>query len=359
MTEFRSLARALTIPLVTLAPGTAFAHVGEGGTASLDDLPHAWGFDPLIWALTAIAAALWFRGLWIRRRTPIGLWRAMAFPAGLAAVFVALQSPVDAVASHLYRMHQIQHGLLRMIGPLLMLAAVPHATISAGVPRRMRKGLVSWAAGSNVLRATGRLLTRPVTATALFILVAWFWQIPPMHNASVLNEALHYVMHVTMLVGGILFFWVLLDPRDAPKGAPHGRRAVMLAVAFLAQIVLGALMTMKPMVLYPAYDILGRMPGIAPLTDEIAGGFIQWAPSCMMFLPALFLVVYHWNGLEERRWARMSRSNSAALAMPQTAEEMWMAVRAKNARLGLSLAMIPVALILAVYGVIETIEVMA
>ena len=29
------------------------------------------------------------------------------------------------------------------------------------------------------------------------------------------------------------------------------------------------------------------MPGIAPLTDEIAGGFIQWAPSCMMFLPAL------------------------------------------------------------------------
>lgn len=136
----------------------------------------------------------------------------------------------------------------------------------------------------------------------------------------------------------------------------------MLAAAGLSQIAIGALTTLKGSIYYPAYDMVGRLWHIAPLTDEATGGFLIWAPTCMMYLLAVFVVVHRWNGAEERFWRREGmrrRSNSMALMMPETAEELWLAVAAQNRRIGLSLGAIPILLVLSVFALVETVRVLS
>jgi len=70
-----------------------------------------------------------------------------------------------------------------------------------------------------------RALSQPVICTLLYAGTLYAW---------------HYLMHVTMLASGLLFFWRVFDPRPAPWGTPFHQRLVMLGAAIFANIPLGA-----------------------------------------------------------------------------------------------------------------------
>jgi putative membrane protein len=169
--------------------------------------------------------------------------------------------------------------------------------------------------------------------TALFIAALYVWQYPPYHNAAILNDGIHYTMHVTMLAAGLLFWWRIFDMRPPPMGLGYGTRLMMLWIATLAQIGLGAYTTLKSEVLYPAYDVIGRLFDVNPLTDETIGGFIIWVPSSMMCLLAAILVIHLWGVQEtradEKRLA-WSALNSAGLRYPTTGAELVAQARPKN-----------------------------
>ena len=266
------------------------------------------------------------------------LWRHSAFFAGVAAVFLSLESPIDGMADHLFWMHQIQHMLLRMIGPMLIAIAAPQAMLISGLPSALRRGALAPFAGSGALRWIFSSLTNATVVTVLFIAALYVWQYPPFHNAAILNDGIHYTMHVTMLAAGLLFWWRIFDMRPPPMGLGYGTRLMMLWITILAQIGLGAYTTLKGEVLYPAYDIAGRLFEINPLADETIGGFIIWVPSSMMCLLAAILVIHLWGVQEtradEKRLA-WSASNSTALRFPTTGAELVAQARPKNRMLAI------------------------
>lgn len=75
---------------------------------------------------------------------------------------------------------------------------------------------------------------------------------------------------------------------------------MMLWLAVLSNIPIGAYITFKSRELYPAYDVVGRLFPISPMSDERLGGFIMWVPSSMMMLLAVVLVAHAWAGYEEK-----------------------------------------------------------
>jgi len=316
----------------------AFAHTGE---------PHheeigwtSWEFEPEIFLLTFIACLIYAAGI-VRRPAasdPSRLWRHAAYFGGVFAVFLSLESPIDAMADHLFWMHQIQHMLLRMIGPMLIALSAPQAMLISGLPSGLRRGALAPFAGSGVLRRVFSFLTDATVVTVLFIAALYVWQYPPYHNAAILNDGIHYTMHVTMLVAGLLFWWRIFDMRPPPMGLGYGTRLMMLWIATLAQVGLGAYTTLKAELLYPAYDVIGRLFDINPLTDETIGGFIIWVPSSMMCLLAAILVIHFWGVQEtradEKRLA-WSASNSAALRYPTTGAELVAQARPKNRMLAI------------------------
>lgn len=326
---------ALFLAVAVAVPKAALAH----GGAEVGEQP--WDTWNITWDVavpTVLIVAIYVAGI-LARRTTDGrmLARDTAFLVGTMFVFLALASPVDPLAERSFVMHQVQHLLLRMAGPMLIALAAPQAVLLRGLPRSVRDTTVTPVMTAAPVRNVFAWLTQPVVATALFIAGLYVWQMPYLHNLSILNEAVHYAMHATMLVTGLLFWWRIFDHRPPPQGSRYGVRLFMLWIMILSNIVIGAYLALKTDVLYPAYDQLGRIFESNALADEQLGAVTMWVPGSMMGIIGAVVVIHMW-GRAEGRWDHRDRGLSAGGARRtevSTAEDLYARQRAGNRRMAL------------------------
>src|SRR6185437_16272872 len=96
------------------------------------------------------------------------------------------------------------------------------AALLRGMPHWLRRGIFGPVVRSTDIRAAFGFLSKPSVATVLFVGVSWFWMIPRWHDIAILDEPIHYLWHVTLLVAGLFFFSTIFDPRAAPAGPRLG-----------------------------------------------------------------------------------------------------------------------------------------
>jgi len=305
----------------------------------------SWPFEPEILAGTSIAAVLYVSGLAKRygRTASISVWRHASFFTGLVVLLVALQSPLDALADHSFTMHQVQHLLLGALGPMLLLLAAPQTLLVAGMPDAMRKHVLAPLLVSRSVQSTFAFLAHPVVATFVLIAAVYFWHLPKYHNLAVIDVPVHYVMHVTMLVSALFFFWRVLDPRPAPVGTGYGVRVVMASVAMAGSTPLAAYITYKSSVLYPAYDVKGRLWDLDALLDERFGGLIMWIPGGIVFGVLLLIVM--------RLWGKRENQLDAPGRRGVVSKPVFLCRNTGNRRLALGLAVIPLVVFACVVAV--------
>lgn len=301
----------------------------------------AWNLTPDITLGTLLVVGLYIGGLWRLRHKADRMrnWRHASFFAGLATIFLALQSPIDPIAERVFLIHQVQHLLLRLIGPMLLLLAAPQGLLVAGMPAMAQRRLLIPVIMNPVVRGLFAVLAYPAVATALFIGALYFWQIPKYHDLAILNENVHYLMHASMLFTGLVFFWRVFDTRAAPLGTRYGIRLMMLWIMILSNIVIGSYLAFKGSVLYPAYATLGRLWELSALGDELLGGALIWIPSSMMGVVAVLIVIHMWGRQEtkeeQRRNAELRRRGYGHNEPPMTAAELIQGAAGKNRTMAL------------------------
>jgi putative membrane protein len=326
--------------LVQFFPNNALAHATPGGGVGLWT---AWNLTPEITLGTLLVAGVYSRGIWrVRRKTDQArIWRHVFFFAGVGAVYLALQSPLDAIAERSFLFHQIQHFLLRMAGPMLIFLAAPQGVLVAGTPRLVKQFISIPAITNRTIRRLFSFLGHPVVTMVLFVGVFYFWQIPEFHNLSLENDALHYVMHVSLMLTGLLFFWRVLDRRPPPVGERYGVRLMMLWLTILSHIVLGSYLTFKSNVLYSAYDQFGRL-WFQPIVDEQLGSIFIWIPNSMMGLLSILIVVHMWGREETRRdqmrLAKLARHGHGWNEPPMSGADLIAQAAPKNKSMALGFA---------------------
>jgi putative membrane protein len=303
--------------LLSAAPAAAHGdHLADGTNPwSL------WQISPEILLGIAIAGLIYWRGS--RHGLVATRWRIAAFFGGLAALFVALISPVEELSDHIFAVHQVEHMLLRSVAPMLLFLSAPQAAIVRGSPRWLSR----FFAGSGWLRRLVGVLRFPPLATVLFLLSSYFWMIPYYHDMAIENEPIHYLWHITLLLSGLIFFSVMFERRGPPQGPGLVTRLGMFVAAALGNIVLGAFLALKDVPLYSAYIVLGHMWHVSELTDEQTGGIIMWILGTMMFSMSAIWVVYSWGREETRLVGRRIR----------TGRELIRARRQSNGALALGL----------------------
>jgi putative membrane protein len=321
---------ALAGALLLVAPTAAIAHGEEIHPG--EPIMAMWHFEPEIVAGLLIAAALYVAG--IRRGVPGKWWRHAFFIGGLAALAAALLSPIEPLADHVFAIHQVEHMLLRTIGPMLILLAQPQAALMRGMPEWLRRGIFGPVVSSTAVRNTFGFFSKPLVATVLFVGISWFWMIPRWHDVAILNEAIHYMWHVTLLISGLFFFSTIFDPRPAPMGSPLPARLIMFWCAAMGNILLGAFLTFKSLPLYHAYDVMGRMFGLDAVTDEQIGGLTMWIPGCMMFAVSAILILHRWGVDEERAAERRRRMGTVQAHAAKQARNLASSNRALAVGLG-------------------------
>jgi cytochrome c oxidase assembly factor CtaG len=241
------------------------------------------------------AASLYLRGfLRLRRHAPDRFppCRALAFLAGLATVFVAVCSPLDALGSLLLLVHMTQHLLLMLVAPPLLLLGAPWAPLLRGFsPRTLKNGLgpfLAWPA----LRRLARALTHPVVCWTVFVSTTWAWHVPAAYDLALRSPSWHAVEHASFLAAGILFWWPVIQPRPSRPRWPRWALVPYLLLASLQNTALSAILAFSDRVLYPAYAAGPRLLGLSALADQAVAGAILWVPgSILMLVPVVGVVV--------------------------------------------------------------------
>jgi putative membrane protein len=300
--------RWLVLPPIGLAwlaaAASAVAHGAVDPTSPTPwILATAWHVDPSV-VLPLIATAVgWF---WLVRRidrrhphNPVPAGRTVAFLAGLLVIAIALQSGIERYDTTLFSIHMVQHLLLMLIAPPLLLLGAPVTQVLRGASPWLRRRVLLPVLHSAPLV----FLSHPVTAWLVFTLVLWGTHFSPVFDVALENPPVHQLEHVLYLVAALLFWFPVVGADPGPRRLGYPARALYLLLqmppsSFLAMAIL---FTDAP--LYQHYATLGSPYGVSALADQQSAAGIMWVVSDVTLIAAILVVVGSWMRHEERRTA--------------------------------------------------------
>jgi putative copper resistance protein D len=277
-----------------------------------------WTFDPTIAIPLALAALGW---LWIVDRidsrhphNPVPLPRTIAFLAGLGVIAFALQSGIERYDTTLFSIHMVQHLLLTLLAPPLLLLGAPITQVlrvaSPGIRRRVLLPILH--------SSPVAFISHPVTAWVGFTLVMWGSHFSPLFDAALENPSIHEVEHGLFLIAGLLFWFPVIgaDPGPRPLGYPARALYLLLQMPPSSFLAMSVLFAAAP--LYNHYATLGSPYGITALADQQTAASIMWILGDVTFITAILIVVAVWMRHEERRTieteARIDQQRAALAA---------------------------------------------
>jgi len=259
-----------------------------------------WQFAPVVTGVVAVSAVLYGWGVVrVARRHPARpwpLWRAALFGAGLLVIVIATQSGVGAYDDLLFYDHMIQHVMLLMVAPPLLIAGQPLTLLL----HASRNPLHSWA--KRVIRSrVASFLTWPVFGAVAYAVAVLAAHLTAIASYTERNPAWHNAEHALFVVIGYLFFLPIL-------GTEPIRWRLSYPIRFVLLILLMPIDTFTGVVLGYAS---GQSPGVpagprpawapSPVSDIHSGGAVMWiAGDAIMF--GLMMIVF-------LMWARNERAS--------------------------------------------------
>ena len=208
----------------------------------------------------------------------------VAFFSALLVIFASLNGPLHDLSDYyLFSAHMVQHLLLSLAMPPLLLAGTPGWLLR---PLLDQPGL----------RGFARAVTPPVRCFIIFNVVIAAWHLPPLYNTAMAYHPVHIVQHLTFMVASVLMWWPFLSPLpELPRLAYPGQMLYCFLMVIPMSIV-AIYIAMADHVLYPAYSMAPRLWGITPLSDQQIGGLIMWVPGGLLFYVVMTFVFFKWAG---------------------------------------------------------------
>lgn len=306
-------ARRAVLHLVRVVPAAIAAALGLAGPVlahggvvpdSAPDLAFfllGWSGDPLVWLPAIAALVLWWIG--IRRvnaahpANPVPRVRTLSWTLGVVAILFALDSGIERYDTTLFWVHMIQHLLLTMVAPPLLLLAGPITLLLRASSAETRRRWVFPFLHARVIKA----LSFPVVAWILFAGIMWVSHFSPLFDAALENEWIHRLEHALFLGSALLFWWPTIGPDPSPWPLRPAARVLYVGLQMPQNTFLALAIYMSSVPLYAHYLSTGRTWGPSPLEDQQMAGAIMWVGGDMAFLAMVILLVAAWMRDDERR----------------------------------------------------------
>ncbi len=277
----------------------------------------AWQVPWWTCGLLIATTALYVRGFArVHRQMPARFTRRRlgCYLSGMAALAIALVSPIEALDDKLLTTHMVQHLVMLLIAPPLLLLGAPQIPLVRAIPASIAKRTIGVIAKSRTCKDCIAILTHPMAAFLLFSIAMLGWHLPGPFQMALRSSGWHAVEHGCFIVGGTLFWYPIVRPWPMTERWSRWALVPYLLIADAENSVLAAFMVFSGRVLYPYYERSPCIGGMAAITDQIVAGAIMWVPGSILFLvPAIVTVK---RALEPKTLARPQESYElAAVAM--------------------------------------------
>jgi putative membrane protein len=251
--------------------------------------PH---FD--VWALCLVLAVGYWAALrwWGPRHVTPGepaatRGQVVAFVSGVVALLVASDWPVHELAEErLLSVHMVQHLLMSLVAPPLLLAGTPGWLFRTILSPR-------W------LFAVVRALARPIVALLVFNAFIALSHWPALVALALRSEPVHFGIHAVLVLTALLMWMPVLSPVvEIPRLRYPGQMLYLFAQSIVPTVP-ASFLTFADTPIYPFYGLAAPLLGVDPVTDQriaglvmkLVGGFILWGVIAVLF--------FRWHRQEE------------------------------------------------------------
>jgi cytochrome c oxidase assembly factor CtaG len=274
-----------------------------------------WQFAPIVTGFTAVLAAVYLWGAFrVRKRHPRRPWpvgRIIIFLLGLLVINLATQSGIGTYDDTLFWDHMIQHLMLIMIAPPLLVSGQPVTLLL----HASRNPLHTWV--KKIVRSRPVLwITWPGFGVAAYAATIVGTHLTNFMNLVMEHEAVHEGEHVLYLVVGYLYFLPLVGREPIKWRVPYPLRLFLLFLAMpvdaFTGVVLGSYQT------DPFAAMAPRSWGPSAVNDLHQGGAVMWIGGAAIMFVVIMVTFF--------AWAREPRS-SAAMGWLEVARRSAMADR--------------------------------
>jgi cytochrome c oxidase assembly factor CtaG len=233
----------------------------------------------------------------------------VAYLGGLAVLWIALMSPIDVLSGQFFFMHMIQHLLLVMIAPPLLLIANPMPVAMWGLPAGLRREVGRVLRQDSPIRRGLRSLTTPGLVWLYFVAVVVGWHDPNAYGATLESELVHDLEHLSFFGAAMLFWWHVIGA--APRFHRQLSRGIRIGYALSVvppNALTGIAIAFSSEPIYAHYASVPRLWGISVMQDQMLGGVIMWIPGSMMYLIAALILIARLVRSEEDKEVMAIRS---------------------------------------------------
>lgn len=271
----------------------------------------SWNWRIEVIIVLAFAGTFFTAGWWrLRQRQRRGqlakAWQPVSYSIGLLVIALALLSPIDALGSQLFLMHMIQHLLLIMVAPPLLLLTNPMPFMLWGIPGswrlRVGRGIGRLLHRHSPVRKNLRLITSPGVLWLIWVILIFGWHDPTLYNAALQNNFVHDIEHLSFFTAGMVFWWHVTGagPRIHKQPPLLGRIAFVIG-AIPPNMLTGVVLAFATEPIYTFYTAVPRLWNISVLDDQRLGGIIMWVPGSMMYIIAALVLIAQMLANEDKK----------------------------------------------------------
>ncbi|NUU23303.1 MAG: cytochrome c oxidase assembly protein [Streptomycetaceae bacterium] len=285
------------------------------GKPTLGKMFH-WYPEPVFVAGSIAMVLLYGAGVWrlVRRgdKWPIG--RTLAWLAGVVTVLFATSSGLAVYGTALFSVHMVQHMVLSMLSPILLLLGAPITLAlralrpagrdADGKPRRGPREILLALLHSRF----AAVMSSPGVTLPLFIASLYVLYFTPLFDAAMGNMWGHRWMMAHFLVVGLLFFWPIMGIDPAPRKHGYVMKMIELFAGMPFHAFFGVAVMMSSSLMVDAFAKPPASWGTDVLSDQQMGGGIAWAFGEVPSVIVLLVIFSQWSRSEERLARRKDRA---------------------------------------------------
>ncbi|MFD9904529.1 cytochrome c oxidase assembly protein [Streptomyces sp. NPDC059063] len=263
----------------------------------------------LIGGILALALYGWGVLRLVRRgdKWPVG--RTVAFVVGVLSVLLVMCTKLNDYGMVLFSVHMVQHMVISMLSPILLLLGAPitltlRALPPAGRGRTGPRELLLALLHSRYMR----IITHPAFTIPMFIASLYALYFTPLFDTLMGSKAGHIGMMVHFLAVGLIFFWPIMGVDPGPHRPGYLMRMLELfaGMPFHAFFGIALMMASEPMI--DTYKNPPASLGVEALADQNAAGGIAWAFSEIPSVLVLIALLFQWYRSDQREGRRKDRA---------------------------------------------------
>lgn len=250
-----------------------------------------WHPEVLAWVVLLQVAYLLAVGPWreaFRWGPPATRREKLCFSLAVWTIYLSEGTPMHILSEqYLFSVHMLQHVLLTMVLPPLLLLGLP--------PWMMRAAL-----RPRPVARVFQVVSRPLPALLLFNLVYSFWHLPVAYEAVLYYHWFHMVQHAILVLTAGLTWWPVFSPLPEYPRISEPAQLIYIFLSGVCQIAVFGVITFADSVLYEFYARAPRVwPVLTPQADQQLAGIVMKLGGMAVFILVWAVVFFRWAAREE------------------------------------------------------------